>query len=64
MYAACDFQDSSTRKTEDAELEFIPPENLEAEEEVKAMRKLILAAKCHAIREAQILEKSHIRQVQ
>uniref|UniRef100_A0A0P4W6Q3 Cilia- and flagella-associated protein 45 n=1 Tax=Scylla olivacea TaxID=85551 RepID=A0A0P4W6Q3_SCYOL len=39
-------------------------ENLEGEEEVKAMRKLVLAAKCHAIREAQIIEKRHISKLE
>nr|XP_045621126.1 cilia- and flagella-associated protein 45-like [Procambarus clarkii] len=39
-------------------------EELEREEEVKELRKLVLAAKCHAIREAQILEKQHIRELE
>ncbi|KAG7177947.1 Cilia- and flagella-associated protein 45-like [Homarus americanus] len=39
-------------------------EELEREEEVKDLRKMVLAAKCHAIREAQILEKQHIRKLE
>nr|XP_053632073.1 cilia- and flagella-associated protein 45-like [Cherax quadricarinatus] len=39
-------------------------EELEREEEVKELRKMVLAAKCHAIREAQILEKQHIRHLE
>lgn len=58
------FQNTSRRKGENSEAELIQRYNLEGEEEVKAMRKLVLAAKCHAIREAQILEKRHIRYVQ
>ncbi|XP_047478734.1 cilia- and flagella-associated protein 45-like [Penaeus chinensis] len=39
-------------------------QELEREEEVKELRRMVLAAKCHAIREAQILEKQHIKKLE